>query len=84
MASPFTSKQPNISCIPSLIREGRASLVTAFAVLKYMASYSLTQFVSVIILYTVSICLSSKNKSKTFLKIAIDFLSFVCFEASLI
>ncbi|KAI3476511.1 hypothetical protein L1887_61912 [Cichorium endivia] len=53
VASPFTSKQPNISCIPSLIREGRASLVTAFGVLKYMASYSLTQFVSVIILYTV-------------------------------
>lgn len=54
VASPFTSKTPNISCIPILIREGRASLVTAFGILKYMALYSLTQFISVIILYTVS------------------------------
>ena len=54
MASPFTSKQPNIGCIPTLIQEGRASIVTAFGILKYMACYSLTQFISVIILYTVS------------------------------
>ncbi|UXI19428.1 aspartate aminotransferase [Sarcoptes scabiei] len=52
VASPFTSKRPNISCIPILIREGRASIVTAFGILKYMACYSLTQFISVIILYT--------------------------------
>ena len=53
VASPFTSKTPNISCIPTLIREGRASVVTSFGILKYMALYSLTQFFSVIILYTV-------------------------------
>ncbi|XP_015781531.1 probable cation-transporting ATPase 13A3 isoform X2 [Tetranychus urticae] len=52
VASPFTSKTPNISCIPTLISEGRASLVTAFGILKYMACYSLAQFISVIILYT--------------------------------
>ncbi|XP_074601834.1 polyamine-transporting ATPase anne boleyn isoform X2 [Brevipalpus obovatus] len=52
VASPFTSKTPNISCIPILIREGRASLVTAFGILKYMACYSLAQFVSVLILYS--------------------------------
>ncbi|RWS30592.1 cation-transporting ATPase 13A3-like protein, partial [Leptotrombidium deliense] len=52
VASPFTSKTANISCIPVLIREGRASLVTAFGILKYMACYSLTQFLSVILLYT--------------------------------
>ncbi|XP_017489622.1 PREDICTED: probable cation-transporting ATPase 13A3 [Rhagoletis zephyria] len=52
VASPFTSKQPNIGCIPTLIQEGRASIVTAFGILKYMACYSLTQFISVIILYT--------------------------------
>ncbi|CAG2100693.1 unnamed protein product [Medioppia subpectinata] len=52
VASPFTSKTPNISCIPILIREGRASIVTSFGILKYMALYSLTQFFSVIILYT--------------------------------
>lgn len=56
VASPFTSKEANISCIPVLIREGRASLVTAFGILKYMACYSICQFSSVILLYTVSCC----------------------------
>lgn len=36
-------------------REGRCSLDTSFSVFKYMALYSLTQFISVLILYTVSI-----------------------------
>ena len=51
VASPFTSKTPDISCVPALIRESRCALVTAFGIFKYMAAYSLTQFVSVIILY---------------------------------
>lgn len=54
VASPFTSKVQNISCIPTLIREGRASIVTSFGILKYMACYSMAQFFSVLILYTVS------------------------------
>ena len=36
-------------------REGRAALVTSFGVFKYMALYSMIQFVSVMILYTVSV-----------------------------
>lgn len=36
-------------------REGRCSLVTSFSLFRYMALYSLIQFCSVIILYTVSI-----------------------------
>ena len=51
VASPFTSKTPDISCVPALIRESRCALVTAFGIFKYMAAYSITQFVSVIILY---------------------------------
>ncbi|XP_052213328.1 polyamine-transporting ATPase 13A3-like isoform X2 [Dreissena polymorpha] len=54
VASPFTSKQPNIMCVPTVIREGRAALVTSFGIFKYMACYSLTQFVSVILLYHVN------------------------------
>lgn len=38
----------------SVCREGRCSLVTSFGVFKYMALYSLVQFVSVLLLYTVS------------------------------
>lgn len=30
---------------------GRAALVTSFGIFKYMASYSLTQFISVVLLY---------------------------------
>lgn len=51
IASPFTSKVPDIRCIPTLIREGRASLVTTFGIVKYMCVYSLTQFLAVVILY---------------------------------
>ena len=53
VASPFTSKTPDISCVPHLIREGRAALVTSFGIFKYMAGYSITQFVSVMILYEI-------------------------------
>lgn len=54
VASPFTSKRANITCVPQLIREGRAALVTSFGVFKFIAGYSLTQFTSVLILYWVS------------------------------
>ncbi|XP_029291341.1 polyamine-transporting ATPase 13A2 isoform X2 [Cottoperca gobio] len=53
IASPFTSKTENISCVPVLIREGRCSLVTSFSLFRYMALYSLVQFCSVLMLYTV-------------------------------
>lgn len=52
VAAPFTSANANISCVPTLIGEGRAALVTAFGILKYMAMYSLIQFCSVLCLYT--------------------------------
>ncbi|XP_072101039.1 polyamine-transporting ATPase 13A2 isoform X1 [Mobula birostris] len=54
VASPFTSKIDNIKCVPMVIREGRASLITSFGVFKYMAMYSMIQFVSVLILYTIN------------------------------
>nr|XP_019945068.1 PREDICTED: probable cation-transporting ATPase 13A2 isoform X1 [Paralichthys olivaceus] len=54
VASPFTSKNENISCVPLLIREGRCSLVTSFGLFRYMALYSLIQFCSVLILHTMS------------------------------
>ncbi|XP_071531027.1 polyamine-transporting ATPase 13A3-like isoform X2 [Panulirus ornatus] len=53
VASPFTSGNPNISCVPTLIREGRCALVTSFGIFKYMAAYSLTQFVSIMVLYSI-------------------------------
>ncbi|XP_071623391.1 polyamine-transporting ATPase 13A2 isoform X3 [Heliangelus exortis] len=58
VASPFTSRAANIECVPTVIREGRCSLVTSFGVFKYMALYSLVQFVSVLLLYTLNTNLS--------------------------
>uniref|UniRef100_A0A674MXZ1 Polyamine-transporting ATPase 13A3 n=1 Tax=Takifugu rubripes TaxID=31033 RepID=A0A674MXZ1_TAKRU len=55
VASPFTSKTPNISCVPSLIREGRAALITSFCVFKFMALYSIIQYISVTLLYSVNL-----------------------------
>uniref|UniRef100_H3CQX4 ATPase 13A3 n=1 Tax=Tetraodon nigroviridis TaxID=99883 RepID=H3CQX4_TETNG len=51
VASPFTSTTPNISCVPNLIREGRAALITSFCVFKFMALYSIIQYISVTLLY---------------------------------
>ncbi|XP_043853629.1 probable cation-transporting ATPase 13A4 isoform X1 [Dromiciops gliroides] len=51
VASPFTSKAPNIECVPHLIKEGRAALVTSFCMFKYMALYSMIQYVGVLLLY---------------------------------
>ncbi|XP_068196725.1 polyamine-transporting ATPase 13A3-like [Antennarius striatus] len=53
VASPFTSSTPNISCVPDLIREGRAALITSFCVFKFMALYSIIQYLSVILLYSI-------------------------------
>ncbi|XP_075058379.1 putative cation-transporting ATPase 13A4 [Mixophyes fleayi] len=51
VASPFTSRIPNITCIPQLIKEGRAALVTSFCVFKYMTLYAMIQFVCLLLLY---------------------------------
>lgn len=53
VASPFTSKNATIACVPNIIKEGRCVLVTSIAIFKYMAAYSLVQFVSVLILYSI-------------------------------
>jgi len=51
VAAPFTSKIQDISCIPNLLKEGRAALATSYQCFKYMALYSVIQFTSVTILY---------------------------------
>ncbi|WEW56295.1 hypothetical protein PRK78_001738 [Emydomyces testavorans] len=51
VAAPFTSRIFDISCVPNLIREGRAALVTSFCCFKYMSLYSAIQFTSVSFLY---------------------------------
>jgi cation-transporting P-type ATPase 13A2 len=59
IAAPFTSRIANISCIPTLLREGRCAIVTSFQAFKYMAAYSLIQFSTVLILYSIGAILGN-------------------------
>lgn len=54
IAAPFTSLKPTIECVPHIIREGRAALVTSLQVFKYMSAYSLVSFFSVVLLYRIN------------------------------
>uniref|UniRef100_G3TGK7 Cation-transporting ATPase n=1 Tax=Loxodonta africana TaxID=9785 RepID=G3TGK7_LOXAF len=51
VASPFTSKTANIKCVPHLIKEGRAALVSSFGVFKYLTMYGIIQFIATLLLY---------------------------------
>ena len=51
IAAPFTSNVPNISCVTTLIKEGRAALVTTIGMFKYVALYSFIQLITVCICY---------------------------------
>lgn len=61
IASPFTSRNPTIAAVPNVIKEGRAALVTSFGIFKYMAAYSMVQFISVMILYSIDSNLTDKQ-----------------------
>ncbi|KAJ3028992.1 hypothetical protein HK097_005859, partial [Rhizophlyctis rosea] len=52
VAAPFTSRDTDLRCVLKVIKEGRAALVTSFSCFKYMALYSLIQFTSVSLLYS--------------------------------
>ncbi|CEH14397.1 ca-transporting atpase [Ceraceosorus bombacis] len=54
VAAPFTSKDADIGCIDHLIREGRNSLCTSLNLFSWMLIYSLAEFWSVTLLYTVA------------------------------
>lgn len=41
VASPFTSHEATIGCVPKVVKEGRCALVTSFGIFKFMAAYSL-------------------------------------------
>lgn len=75
IASPFTSRNPTIAAVPNVIREGRAALVTSFGIFKYMAAYSLVQFISVMILYSIE----SNLTDKQYLYIDLGLISIIAF-----
>jgi cation-transporting P-type ATPase 13A2 len=53
IAAPFTSQVQNIECCITLLREGRAAMTTSFQAFKFIELYSLIQFFTVIMLYTI-------------------------------
>ncbi|XP_075058359.1 polyamine-transporting ATPase 13A3 isoform X2 [Mixophyes fleayi] len=79
VASPFTSRTPSIECVPNLIREGRAALTTSFCVFKFMALYSIIQYFTVTLLYSI---LSNLGDSQ-FLFIDLAIILVVVFTMSL-
>jgi len=54
VAAPFTSQDMDLKCVLNVIKEGRAALVTNFSCFKYMALYSLIQFTTVSLLYSLA------------------------------
>ncbi|XP_015912736.2 polyamine-transporting ATPase 13A3 [Parasteatoda tepidariorum] len=51
VASPFTSTQQNIQCIPMVIREGRATLSATFGAFRYMTCYCFVLLAAVLIMF---------------------------------
>lgn len=60
IAAPFTSQITDVTCVTKVIREGRCALVTSFGIFKYMTCYSLIQFITLVLLYSVSVKLLLK------------------------
>ena len=53
VAAPFTSRNVHIGCVPYLIREGRATMVSAFASFKFGVAFCFTQLISVLMVFYV-------------------------------
>ncbi|KAM4043771.1 putative cation-transporting ATPase 13A4 [Anomaloglossus baeobatrachus] len=51
VASPFTSKIPNIECVPKLLKEGRNAFVTSICLFKYLIMYTMVSLVCMMLLF---------------------------------
>lgn len=61
IAAPFTSAVSDISCVDIVLREGRCALTTSLQEFKYMALYSMIQFVTVATLYWFAVNLTDSQ-----------------------
>ncbi|EFC37639.1 cation translocating P-type ATPase [Naegleria gruberi] len=50
VAAPFTSLKPTVGSMVTVIREGRASLLTFFQIFKFIALYSIVQIMTIVVL----------------------------------
>jgi len=51
VAAPFTSRNVHIGCVPDVIREGRATMVSAFATFKFGVAFCFTQLIAVLMVF---------------------------------
>ncbi|XP_069830495.1 probable cation-transporting ATPase 13A4 isoform X2 [Dendropsophus ebraccatus] len=51
VASPFTSKIPNIECVPLLIKEGRNTLITSFSIFKFLTMFQFIGIICILFLF---------------------------------
>jgi cation-transporting ATPase 13A3/4/5 len=58
IAAPFTSSVHNISCVVTLIREGKAALATSVQSFKFIELYALIQFFTVLFLIPIDCTLT--------------------------
>jgi len=52
IAAPFTSREQDIRCVVTLLREGKAAMTTSFQAFKFIELYSVIQLFSCVLLYT--------------------------------
>jgi cation-transporting P-type ATPase 13A2 len=58
IAAPFTSQIQNISCVITLLREGRCAMTTSFQAFKFIELYSFIQFFTVTLDYIIDASLT--------------------------
>lgn len=61
IAAPFSSKVQDISCIPTILREGRACLSMTIQAFKFIELYAIIETISVCILYRMGVNLSDNQ-----------------------
>lgn len=79
VAAPFTSKHSDITCIVKILREGRCALATSLQCFKFMALYSMIQFVSVCMLYYMNSDLSDNQYLSIDLIIILPLAVAICY-----
>jgi len=58
IAAPFSSKIQDVSCVPTLLREARASLTMSVQTFKFIELYAVCQTTSVCLLYYAAVNLA--------------------------
>jgi len=53
IAAPFTSKIQDVRCVVTLLREGKAAMITSFQAFKFIELYSVIQLISCAMLYSI-------------------------------